>query len=177
MRTTLLLTICIFIWIPKSNSQRIVEFIDSVENTFEQIDLPITVVGNLKFERKVNDFGRAYYIDSLGTRLEFSFFNVLSLPFYNEFQTEFGTSTSYVNWLKYLNPNINEMEFSMIQESMYFNYVVIRLSDGIKKSSRIISRLKNVFYCISITSTEISIDGQIKYLALLLKYNKKIHNE
>ena len=169
--------ICIFGLIPKSNSQKLVTFIDSVEKTFERFKLSTALSCNFEFERKVDDFGRAYFINSRDTRVDVSFFNVLSLPFYNEFQTEFGTSISYVNWTKSLLPDISEMEFSIIQESKDSNYLILRISDGVKESLKIISRLKNVLYCISMTSKEISNESQIEYLKLYLKSTKKINNE
>jgi hypothetical protein len=169
--STLLLVVQFFIAV-NCSAQGQYKVLDSLESSFEHIkrDMNVPCQFQVTFNRREN--GKPFFITNDSTQLEFDFFKITSLPFFDSTQTNFETTSSYYEWLLQRKNSLKSISFSKIRENKDDGYFVYKIHDASGTFYRLVAREGNILFGIKIFDNKISAEEQLNKLQLLYALNK-----
>ncbi len=169
--STLLILVQFFISV-NCSAQDQYKVLDSLESSFERVkrDMAIPCQFEVKFNRREN--GRPFFTTKDSTQIEFDFFKISSLPFFNSRQTNYETTSSYYDWISQRKDALNSIRLTKIDENKDHGYFVYKIQDASGEFYRLLAREGEILFSIKIFDNKMSTEDQLDKLQLLYSLNK-----
>ena len=170
--STILILVQFFISV-NCNAQNQYKVIDSLESSFERIkrNMAIPCQFEVMFNRREN--GRPFFTTKDSTQLEFDFFKISSLPFFNSKQTNYETTSSYYDWILQRKDTLNSIKLTKIDENKDYGYFVYKIQDASGEFYRLLARAGDILFSIKIFDNKMPMEDQLEKLQILYSLNKK----
>lgn len=123
------------------------------------------------FDRRDN--GRGYFTTKDSAELEFDFFKIINLPFFNTSQSSAETISSYYNWLVKEKDFSNNIKLSKIDENTDDSYSIYKIQDASGDCYRLLGIKGNVLISIKLLDRKMPVENQIERLQTLYALNKE----
>ena len=146
-----------------------VDFFDSkLESVWKSPRMPCTWV--VTPQRRAN--GKLAFVDSDSSKIEFDFYELLSLPFFDSTQSDLETNKQFLKWCSSQIANTPSLSLKTIEENEETGFVIIKLKEGEAESYRIFGRNKNMACSLRMVDKKMQEEEQIEKLRLLYSLNK-----
>ncbi len=161
---------CIIVDCAAQSKQNTIANIESSLKKFERHSkIPCAYV--VTFNRRDN--GSGYFTTKDSAQLEFDFFKITSLPFFNTSQSSAETISSYYNWLVKEKDFSNDIKLSKIDENTDDSYSIYKIQDGSGDCYRLLGIEGNVLISIKLLDKKMPVENQIERLQTLYLLNKE----
>jgi len=173
MKISAILILVQFFISANCTAQNEYKVLDSLESSFERIkhDMSIPCQFEVKFNKREN--GNPFFIAKDSFQLEFDFFKISSVPFYNSNQTNFETTSAYYDWVLQRKDAIKNIKIDKVDESKEYGYFVYKVQDNSGKFYRLLAREGDILFSIKIFDNNMSMKDQLDKLQILYSLNKK----
>ena len=147
--------------------------LDSLESSFERItrDMRIPCQYEVQFHRREN--GKPFFTTNDSTQLEFAFFKINNLPFFDSTQTNLETTSSYNEWILQRKKSLKRISFTKISENKDDGYFVYKIHDASGTFYRLVAREADILFSIKVFDNKVPVKDQLNKLQLLYALNKK----
>ena len=169
--STILIFVNFFI-VLNCSAQNKYNVFDSLESSYERIKqgMNIPCQFEVKFNRREN--GKPFFTTKDSSQLEFDFFKISSIPFFNSKETSFETISSYYDWILKGQDTVKSIRLTKIDKNKEYGYFVYQIQDASGKFYRLLERDGDVLLSIKIFDNKMATEDQLDKLQILYSLNK-----
>ncbi len=166
----IIISFCIVVDCTAQRQQNTVANIESSLKKFERNSkIPCAYV--VTFNRRED--GRGYFTAKDSAQLEFDFFKITTLPFFNPSQSSAETISSYYNWLVKEKDFSNNIKLSKVEVNTEDSYSIYKIQDASGDCYRLLGIEGNVLISIKLLDHKMTEENQIERLQILYALNKQ----
>ncbi len=172
MKVAIILIFIELLVVSNCSAQNKYNVLDSLESSFERIkhNMAIPCQFEATFNRREN--GKPFFTTIDSSQLEFDFFKVSSIPFFNSKEIIFKTISFYYDWILKGQDTVNSIKLTKFDKNKDYGYFVYQIQDASGKYYRLLEREGDVLLSIKIFDNKMSTEDQLEKLQILYSLNK-----